>query len=305
MRSRSAKAWRVRALMKQAIDYLQKRGIPEPRLNVELLLAHALQCRRIELYTNVERLLTKQELTLFRSLFERRLAFEPVQYIIGSTNFMGLQFMVDRRVLIPRPETETLVEQVMMRCNALQEKNVISLLEIGAGSGNIAVSIAKFVRNAVVTSIDSSAQALEVARQNALAHGVEEKVFFQHMDVYEPVDQLVRRRFEFLVSNPPYVSINEWEVLRPEVRDYEPRDATSDGADGYEFFRRLIELAPYVLQEGGMALFEVGDNMAFTVLSMMQEAGFYDLVAARDLQGMERVVIGLCHARVQNPVPVN
>ena len=301
----TSKIWKIRELMKQAIEYMQKKGFPEPRLNVELLLAYALQCQRIELYTNFDKPLAKHELARFRALVERRLAYEPVQYIIGSTNFMGLQFAVDRRVLIPRPETETLVEQVMIRCNALNEDKVISILEVGAGSGNIAVALAKFVKNCVVTSIDISTQALEVARQNAVSHGVEERVFFQHMDAFEPVDQLLLRRFDFLVSNPPYVSINEWEVLRPEVREFEPREATSDGADGYELFRRLIEIAPFVLNEGGKALFEVGDDMAFTVLSMMHEEGFFDLSAVRDLQGIERVVVGSCHTRVRNPISIN
>ncbi len=291
--------------MKQAIDYLQKKDFPEPRLNVELLLAHALHCQRIELYTNVDKPLSTEEIAAFRALLKRRLAFEPVQYILGSAHFMGLQFAVDRRVLIPRPETETLVEQAVFRCNTLTENNMISVLEIGTGSGNVAVSIAKFVKSSIVTSIDNSAQALEVARQNVVNHGVEERVILQHMDVYEPVDQLLRRRFDIIVSNPPYVSINEWEFLRPEVRDYEPREATSDGADGYELYRRLIEIAPYVLNEGGTALFEVGDDMAFTVLSMMHEGGFYDLSSAHDLQGMERVVVGSCRARVRNLVPVN
>ena len=301
----TTRVWKLRELMKRAIEHLQKKGFPEPRLNVELLLAHALHCQRIELYTNFEKPLSAQEISEFRSLLKRRLAYEPVQYIIGSTNFMGLQFAVDRRVLIPRPETETLVEQTVFRCNALSDKKVISILEVGTGSGNVAVSLAKFVKNSIVTSIDNSPHALELARQNVLALGVEERVILELMDVYEPIDQLLRRRFDIIVSNPPYVSINEWELLRPEVRDYEPREATSDGADGYELYRRLIEIAPYVLHEGGTALFEVGDDMAFTVVSMMHEEGFYDLSAARDLQGMERVVIGSCHMRVRNLVPVN
>ncbi|MGH2569060.1 MAG: peptide chain release factor N(5)-glutamine methyltransferase, partial [Bacteroidota bacterium] len=288
----ATKAWNIRELMKKAIGHLQSKGFPEARLTVELLLSHALQCQRLELYTHFDKPLTKQELARFRELYERRLAFEPVQYIIGSVSFMGLQFQVDRRVLIPRPETETLVEQTMILCNTMEEEKVISLLEVGTGSGNIAVSIAKFVKKSIVTSIDISQEALEVARQNGREHGVEEKVFFQNMDVYEPIDQLLRRRFHILVSNPPYVSTIEWETLRPEVREYEPREATSDGADGYEVLRRLIELAPYVLIDGGTMLFEVGDDMALTVLSMMHEAGFFNLRVARDLQGMERVVSG-------------
>jgi release factor glutamine methyltransferase len=301
----ATKHWTIRKLMKDAIRHLQSRDVPEPRLSVELLLSHALRCQRIELYTNVDKPLNKQELATFRSLYERRLASEPVQYIVGSAHFMGLPFVVDRRVLIPRPETETLVEQAMVRCNALDGEKMISILDVGSGSGNVAVSLAKFVKRCLVTSIDNSEQALDVARQNARDHGVEEKVIFQHLDAFEPVDQLLRRRFHLLVSNPPYISTLEWEMLQPEVRDYEPRESLCDGADGYELYRRLIELAPYLLLEGGTVLVEVGDRMAFTVLSMMQDAGFYDLGVVRDLQGMERVVVGSCHIKVRNPIPIN
>jgi release factor glutamine methyltransferase len=301
----ATKHWTIRKLMKDAIRHLQSHNVPEPRLSVELLLSHALGCRRIELYTNFDQPLNKQELAAFRLLYERRLAREPVQYIIGSAHFMGLPFLVDRRVLIPRPDTETLVEQAIIRCRNLDGETILSILDVGTGSGNIAISLAKFVKRCVVTSIDSSEQALEVARQNARHHGVEEKVIFQHLDAFEPVDQLLRRRFHLLVSNPPYISAYEWETLQPEVRDYEPREALCDGADGYELYRRIIELAPYLLLEGGTVLVEVGDRMAFTVLSMMQDAGFFDLGVVRDLQGMERVIVGSCHMKVRNPVPIN
>lgn len=301
----TTKTWTIRELMKRAIEYLLNKEFPESRITVELLLAHALQCQRIELYTNFEKLITKQELSLFRELFERRLNNEPVQYIIGTTVFMGLPFVVDRRVLIPRPETETLVEQAMILCNKMAQEKVISILEIGTGSGNIAVSLAKFVKNSIVTTIDISEEALEVARRNVRSHGVEEKVFVQQMDIFEPVDQLLRRRFDLFISNPPYVSSVEWETLRPEVRDYEPRTATCDGSDGYELYRRMIEIAPFLLIDGGTAMFEVADQMAFTVLSMMQDAGFRDLSAARDLQGMERVVGGSCGIKVRNPISIN
>ncbi len=301
----TTKTWTIRELMKRAIEYLQNKEFPESRITVEFLLAHALQCQRIELYTNFEKPITKQELSVFRQLFERRLNNEPVHYIIGTAVFMGLPFVVDRRVLIPRPETETLVEQAMIVCNAMAQERVVSILEIGTGSGNVAVSLSKFLKNSIVTTIDISEEALEVARQNVRSHGVEERVLVQQMDVFEPVDQLFRRRFDLLISNPPYVSSVEWETLRPEVREYEPRLATCDGSDGYELYRRMIEIAPYVLNDGGTVMFEVGDQMALTVLSMMQDAGLSDFSVARDLQGMERVVSGSCNARVRNPISVN
>jgi release factor glutamine methyltransferase len=301
----ATQVWTIRELMKTAIQHLRNHGIPEPRLSVELLLAHALRCQRIELYSRFNRRLAKEELARFRALYERRLAREPVQYIIGKEHFMGLSFQVDRRVLIPRPETETLVEQAMIRCQAFGDEQIISILDVGAGSGNIAVSLAKFVKRSVVTSIDTSEAALDVARQNARNHGVEEKVLFLHLDLFEPIDQLLRRRFHLLVSNPPYISTSEWEHLQPVVRDYEPREALCDGADGYELYRRLIEIAPYLLLDGGTLFLEVGDRMAFPVLSLMHDAGFFDLAVVRDLQGIERVVAGCCHIKVRNSVPIN
>lgn len=291
--------------MKFAINHLQKRGIDEARLNVELLLSHALNCQRIQLYANFDKPLTQDELRAFRTLYERRLNREPVQYIIGTASFMGLQFSVDPRVLIPRPETETLVEQVMLVCNSLPEGTPVSILELGTGSGNIAISLAKFVKNVHVTAIDVSDAALEVAQKNAERHGVLERISFHQMDVFEPVDQLLLRRFTLLAANPPYVSRDEWEALQPEVRQFEPRVATSDGNDGLEYFRRIIELAPYALSDAGTVLLEVGYGQSEQVLALMTEEGFFDCSIQEDLQGMPRVVIGSCRSQTRNPGPVN
>lgn len=300
MLQEKTRVWTVRDLMKFSIDHLQRRGFDEARLNVELLLSHALKCQRIQLYTNFDKPLTPEELKVFRSFYERRLNREPVQYIIGSTSFMGLQFQVDTRVLIPRPETETLVEQVMFVCQRISPSQAISVIEVGTGSGNIAVALAKFVKNAVITSIETSAEALEVARLNAESHNVQDKITFEHIDVFEPVDQLLLRRFDILVSNPPYASKDDWEHLQQEVRKFEPRVAVSDWKDGYEFYRRLIELAPYLLRDGGTMLFEIGFGQSETIVRMMQQAGFFDCSVVPDLQAIPRVVIASCNATTRN-----
>ncbi|MEX2117570.1 MAG: peptide chain release factor N(5)-glutamine methyltransferase, partial [Bacteroidota bacterium] len=229
MLQQDTKVWTVKELMKVSIDLLQKKGFEETRLNVELLLAHALKCQRIQLYTSFDKPLSKEEINQFRRLVERRLNREPLQYIVGSAGFMGLQFRVDQRVLIPRPETETLVEQVMLLCNTAENAKSRSILEIGTGSGNIAIALAKFVRHAKVTSIDISPQAIEVAELNAKVHEVEAKVDFRVLDVFEPVDQLLLKRFDLVVSNPPYGSQEEWEQFQLEIKKYEPRMATTDG----------------------------------------------------------------------------
>lgn len=305
MLQQDTKVWTVRELMKVSIDLLQKKGFEETRLNVELLLAHALKCQRIQLYTGFDKPLTREEIGQFRRLVERRLNREPLQYIVGAAGFMGLQFRVDQRVLIPRPETETLVEQVMLLCNNEEKSGVRSILEIGTGSGNIAVSLAKFVRNAKVTSIDISPEAIEVAELNAKVHEVEEKVDFRVLDVFAPVDQLLLKRFDVVVSNPPYGSQDEWEQFQLEIRKYEPRMATTDGRDGFDFYRRITELAPYLLTDGGALAYEVGFGQADEVRRLMSEAGFLNIYVVPDLQHVPRVVIGSCRSMTRNPGPVN
>lgn len=305
MLQQDTKVWSVRELMKVSIDLLQKKGFDETRLNVELLLSHALKCQRIQLYTNFDKPLTKEEIKEFRRLLERRLNREPLQYIVGSAGFMGLQFRVDQRVFIPRPETETLVEQVMLLCNHFPEGKTVSVLEVGTGSGNIAVSLAKYVRRVHVTTIDISEEALEVAGLNAKVHEVGERIDFRRLDLYEPIDQILLKRFDLFVSNPPYVSHEEFQNLQLEIRKYEPRSATTDGKDGLEFYRRLIEAAPYVLSDGGWIAVEVGYGQAERVTNMMRDAHMYDLSAVQDLQSIPRVVIGRCHAATRNPGPRN
>jgi release factor glutamine methyltransferase len=294
------RVWTVRDLMKIAIGDLQRKGIDDARLNVELLLAHALELPRITLYTSFDRQLTRDEVRRFRGLYERRLQREPLQYIVGSANFMGLPIQVDPRVLIPRPETESLVEQVMIRCHERAKDDTIHVLEVGTGSGNIAVALAKYVKDVSITSIDVSSHALEVARINAIALRVLEAIDFHLMDVFEPVDQLLRKRFDILVSNPPYVARDEWDMLQEEIRGYEPPNALTDGKDGLEFYRRLAELAPLLLSDRGSILVEVGYGQAAAVRQIMEVSGCYDLTITRDLQSVPRVVAARCRARTRN-----
>lgn len=296
------RAWTVRDLMRFSIDLLQKRGFEEARLNVELLLAHALQCSRLHLYTNSDKPLTREELRSFRDLYERRLNREPVQYITGTTSFMGLTFSVDPRVLIPRPETETLVEQAMIVYQNAPSRG-IKVLDVGTGSGNIAISVAKFCKNAEIIAIDASEEALEVARENAERHGV--AIEFHRLDIFEPVDQLLLRRFDLLLSNPPYVSLEEYETLAMEVRRFEPKNAVSDGRDGYEFYRRLVEIAPYLLGDKGTLIVELGHDQQQTVCAMMLAAGFENVSVTPDLQGIPRVMRATVQSKTRNQGSVN
>ena len=286
-------SWTIRDLMKFSINYLQRHGFDEARLTVELLLSHALECQRIELYTHFEKPLSKEELKRFRACFERRLAHEPVQYIVGATSFMGLHFVLDRRVFIPRPETETLVEQVMMTCNQRKPNESTSILEVGTGSGNIAVALVKLLRGVHVTTIDRSSEALDVARAIAAAHGVAEKITFVEGDVFGAIETAFSSPFDVVASNPPYVSALEWNELDPEVRQFEPQTAVSDMEDGYKFYRRLADLAAVLLRREGSMVVEVGAGQAESVTRILAEVGFGNLQVARDLQDIPRIVFGV------------
>ena len=305
MIQQKVRTWTIRELMKFAIEHLEKLGFDETRLTVELLLAHALGCQRIQLYTSFDKPLTKEELARFRALYERRLVHEPVQYIVGTANFMGLQLRVDPAVLIPRPETETLVEQVMLDCNDLEGDREISIIDVGSGSGNISIALAKFVKNANVVSIDNRSEAIERARENAIACGVAGKVDFRLIDMFEPVDQLLLKRFDVLVSNPPYISAEEYETLPTEVKRFEPRGALTDFKDGYEFHQRIVELAPFLLRNNGRVFLEVGYGQAKQVCDMMREAGFSGVKSSPDLQGIQRVVRGACPSNARGFTNIN
>jgi len=292
MPSEQTRVWTVRELMKSAIDHLQRKGFEEARLNVELLLSHVLNLQRIQLYLSFDKPLTAEELKRFRQAYERRLKREPVQYIIGSANFMGLQFCVDPHVLIPRPETETLIEQLILLCQRYPGDQPIGLLDIGTGSGNIAVSAAKYIKQVHVTSIDISVEALNLARQNARAHGVDARVNFILADIFDSSLEIFHKPHDLVVSNPPYVSLDEWEQLQTEVREFEPSLAVTDGKDGFQFYREIASLLPAILHPGGSIALEVGYGQAEKVAQLLQTSGMQDLHIANDLQGIQRVVAG-------------
>jgi release factor glutamine methyltransferase len=299
------RVWTIRELMKSAIEHLQGKGFEEARLNVELLLAHALDIQRIQLYANFDKPLTPEELKQFRTLYERRLTREPVQYIIGNANFMGLHFNVDPRVLIPRPETETLIEQVMLACQRYAADKPIRVLEVGTGSGNIAVSIAKYVKQTEITTIDISLEALAVAKQNACLHSVESQIKFSCSDIFDLSDELFKSKYDLLVSNPPYVPKDEWEQLQKEVRDFEPSSALTDGNDGLKFYHHMAGIIPTILKPGGSIVFEVGFGQANTISNILKKASLVKLQITNDLQGVPRVVSGMWIGSQTNLIGLN
>lgn len=273
-------------LLQQATDYLSSRNIDDARLNVELLLSRVLSMSRIQLYTNFDRPISPGELKAFKELFQRRLRKEPLQYILGETEFMGRKFLVDSRVLIPRPETEILVERVMQFIGS-EGCPAPEILEVGTGSGNIAVTLAAEFPGSKVTSMDISHDALEVARKNASLYKLS-NLSLHEGDVFEEVSPGVT--FDVMVSNPPYIPRREWETLAPEVRDFEPRIATTDEADGLRFVQRILSMARDKVRGGGCVFLELGYGQSADAVDIATKAGLSRIEVIDDYQKIPRIL---------------
>jgi len=226
----------------------------------------------------------------FFELVKRRIKGEPIQYIIGCQEFMGMDFRVDQRVLIPRRDTEILVEHVIRKVKEFE--GPVHIVEVGTGSGAIAVSLAANLPKARVTAIDIDSGALEVAKGNATLHRVQERIVFLQGDLFEPLkDGPETGRFDVLVSNPPYIPTVEIETLEVQVKDYEPRIALDGGWDGLDFYKRLASLAPGYLKPGALWAVEVGYNQADAVKGILEKVGIYtEIQLIKDLSGIDRVV---------------
>jgi release factor glutamine methyltransferase len=248
------------------------------------MLGAVLGLTRLQLYLGFDRPLTREELAAFKSFFKRRLAREPLQYILGETAFMGLRIAVDRRVLVPRPETEILVEVAVAALK--QSDGNPEILEVGTGSGNIAVALGHFVPEARILSIDVSGEALEVAARNIRANGVV-NVELRRADI--KVESFGADRFDLIISNPPYVASGDIQGLQPEVREYEPLIATTDGADGFSLFGSIFSVARNALREGGWLFLEIGYGQGSEVLRLASGAGFPGGELLPDYAGIPRV----------------
>ena len=253
--------------IQKSTEFLAKKGVESPRLQTELLLAHALRVPRMQLYLNFERTLSDTELDLTRELVKRRGRREPLQHIVGSTVFCGLEIAVNRHVLVPRPETELLAEAGWEFLATLGHQPSTAL-DFGTGSGCVAIALAVKCPRAQVLALDASAEALSVARENAERHGVSDRIEFRPGDGFAalPADA----RYQLIVSNPPYIPSGEIGSLQPEVRDYDPRGALDGGPDGLDFQRLLAARAATFLQPGGRIMVEFGDGQAAAVRSIFE-----------------------------------
>lgn len=281
--------WTTRALLHWTAEHLGRRGVDAPRLCADMLLAHVLHVPRLQLYLDPDRPASPLERAAFRELVERAAQHHPVQYLVGQAPFFSLTFDVDPRVLIPRPSTETLVEHVIRHARHTPGFAAPAILDIGTGSGAVAVSLVKNLADAHVIAVDLSEDALEVARQNARKLGTVDRLEFRQGSLFEPVAGL---RFAFVVSNPPYISDAEWEEVEPNVKNYEPALALRGGADGLEVIRPLVAAAPEFLLSPGQLVVEIAASQKKAALELVgQTAGLKNARVLADHEGLPRVLV--------------
>lgn len=275
----------VAKILRAGTATLEDGGIENPRLDAEILLAHVLKCRRLDLYVDAEKVLPLENILRFNELIHLRLKKIPVAYLTGAKEFMGLTFAVNEKVLIPRPETEILTEFVG---EFLRSRGGGNFLDLGAGSGAIFISILKFVKNSRAAVVDISEDALNVAKFNAEKFHVDDRAEFFCGNLFAPLEGKI---FDAIVSNPPYIPTRELETLQEEVQR-EPRLALDGGADGLNFYRQIISGAKKFLIDGGLLAVEVGLNQSAAVKNLFEREKFFDTEILKDLAGIERIVAG-------------
>jgi release factor glutamine methyltransferase len=269
----SSEVWTIGRLLQWTTGWLTRHEVDQPRLSAELLIAHAFGCRKIELYTRFDVAAGPEQLATIRELVRQAAEHVPIPYLIGRKEFFSLEFEVTPAVLIPRPETETLVQKTIDLCRADPE-TPMNVADLGTGSGCIAVSVARYVPSAVVTASDISPEAIAVARRNAERHAVTGRVRFYVADWLNlPPDAIPPGGFDVIVSNPPYIPASDVDRLDRNVRDYEPRTAlTALGSDGLVFYRRLAAESEGRLRPGGSILVEIGHDQHEAVLAIFASA---------------------------------
>lgn len=269
----------------EGIRKLKLSNIDAPVVTAGAILCYVLGCEKTYLYSHDEYLLSKDEYENYCEFLKRRIEGEPLQYITGCQEFMSLNFNVCREVLIPRQDTEILVESVL---EYVGQRDNVSILDIGTGSGCIAISLAYYGKNTQAMGVDISKGALEIARLNARNCGVEENTVFVESNLFENIPP---KKFDIIISNPPYIPIEVIETLDKQVKDFEPTIALGGGEDGLDFYRRITEQSGSFLKPKGLLVFEVGFDQAQKVMKIM-ESSFENIKVQKDLAGIERVVMG-------------
>jgi release factor glutamine methyltransferase len=274
--------------IKLSTKFLTEKGIESPRANAEILLADILNCKRLDLYLLFDRPLTELELQCYRDYLKSRSKFTPLQYILGKVDFYGLELNVNKSVLIPRPETELLVENIIKQ---FSDKNNQSILDIGFGSGNICIALAVNLEPVKLIATDINDEALKIAIQNAEHHNVSDKINFVKHDILNE-DLNSFQNFDIIVSNPPYVSKESFPSLQKEITDFEPRSAVTDEHDGYTFFRVIAEKASKKLNDKGKLYFEIAEGQRNEVVQILGENNFANIEVIKDYQRIDRIICG-------------
>ncbi len=289
----NSKKWTIKELLAVTTQYLNSKGIDSPRIIAEVLLAHVLHMDRVSLYVNFDKPLTESEVSEYRSVIRRRVQKEPLQYITGVQEFWSLEFKVDPRVLIPRPETELLVEQAIDIAKQYRDKGIvrIRILDLCTGCGAIAIALAKELPGAFIWATDVSNDALEVAEVNAKNHGVEDRIRFLQGDLWDPIIK-ESLEFDIIVSNPPYVATAEYEELAPEIRNHEPKIALEAGPDGMRLLEIIIQHAHEYLVPNGWLVLEMSPLQIDPVLDLVSLTQKYNAAkSVKDYSGNDRIVV--------------
>ena len=282
--------WTIMKILNWTKQYFEARGVENPRLDAEVLLCAVLKCQRITLYVDFERPLSEEELATYREYVKRRGNFEPLAYILGERAFMRNTFKVNKATLVPRPETELLVESLVRIAPMLRPDGDVKILDIGTGSGAIIVSLLDYLPNAKGVGVDISVDALIVAKENSEKIGVTGRIGFVRSDVFSKLP--LEKKFDIIVSNPPYIPAGDIAGLDKDVQQ-EPRGALDGGADGLDFYRRITAEAMEHMAEEGILAFEVGIHQAEAVQQLCLDAGFVKTAVRKDYAGIERMVFAV------------
>jgi len=283
--SKKEKIWRLIDILNWGEKYFKEKYFDNPRIEIEVLLQHIIGCKKIDLYLQFENTVTPENLIILRGLIKRRVNREPIQYIIGSSEFYGRKFFVNKDVFIPRPETEKLID---VSIDFLSKKENPIILDVGTGSGCIGITIALEIPLSSVIAIDISNSALSIAKKNADRYGLK-NIQFINLDI---LSQDINHTADMLISNPPYISQEEIPGLMIDVKDYEPMAALTDNSDGLEFYRKFSNIIPQVIKKNGEIILEVGRGAHLErVKEIFSKAGYDNIESVRDLNKDNRVLV--------------
>ena len=279
----------ILGVITKSTEYLDRKGIESPRANAEILLANILNCKRLELYLMYDKPLRDSELNSYREYLKRRSNYEPIQYITGSVEFYTLELKVTPAVLIPRPETEILVEAII---DSVKKEDELFILDFGSGCGNIGIALAENLPNVHVTGIDISKDAIMIANENLEKYQLNGRVNFVNGDILKfNVNDFLN--YDIIVSNPPYVSQNDYLNVQKEIKNFEPKIAVTDFSDGYKYFVKIITLASGILKSGGKLFFEMGEGQSKKINELLVKNNYKKIYVFKDYQKIDRVISGV------------